>query len=87
MIVCQRCTNVVPTAFLIMGCDLNGCLDVWIHGIYRDNVLIWKCFLCCWPSAKSNVQKDNDLSLGGAKPLSELTLVYIVNRSLANKLY
>ena len=26
MVVCQRCTNIGPMAFLIMGCDLNGCM-------------------------------------------------------------
>ena len=33
IVVCQRCTNIGPTAFLIMGCDLNGCMfrcvDQW----------------------------------------------------------
>ena len=26
MVVCQRCPNIGPATFLIMGCDLNGCL-------------------------------------------------------------
>ena len=43
-------------------------------------------FRRCTDWSKRNVQKDNGLSLGGAKPLSGLTLVYIVNGSLANKL-
>ena len=34
--------------------------------------------------SKHNVQKNNGLSLAGAKPLSEPMLVYIVNRTLAN---
>ena len=33
MVVCQHCTNIGPTAFLIMECDLNGCMfgcvDQW----------------------------------------------------------
>ena len=43
-------------------------------------------FRRCTDWSKHNVQKDNGLSLAGAKPLSEPTLVYIVNWTLANKL-
>ena len=46
--------------------------------------LFW--FRRCTDWSKHNVQKDNGLSLAGAKPLSEPTLVYIVNWTLANKL-
>ena len=44
-------------------------------------------FRRCAYWSKHNIQKDNGLSLAGAKPiLSEPTLVYIVNWTLANKL-
>ena len=43
-------------------------------------------FRRCTDWSKHNVQKDNGLSLAGAKPLPEPTLVYIVNWTFANKL-
>ena len=43
-------------------------------------------FRRCTDWSKHNVQKDNGLSLAGAKPLYEPTLAYIVNWTLANKL-
>ena len=43
-------------------------------------------FLRCTDWSKHNVQRDNGLSMAGAKSLSEPTLVYIVNWTLANKL-
>ena len=33
---------------------MDACLDGWINGIHRDNVMIWKCFLRHWPSARGN---------------------------------
>ena len=43
-------------------------------------------FRRCTDWSKHTVQKNNGLLLAGAKPLSEPTLVYIVNWTLANKL-
>ena len=60
-------------------CDRHQCN---IHMSKDVTVLFRRC--TDW--SKQNVQKDNGLSLAGAKPLSEPTLVYIVNRTLANKL-
>ena len=54
-----------------------------IHMSKNVTVLFRRC--AYW--SKHNVQKDSGLSLAGAKPiLSEPTLVYIVNWTLANKL-
>ena len=60
-------------------CDRRQCN---IHKSKDVTVLFRRCTDC----SKHNVQKDNGLSLAGAKPLSEPTLVYIVNWTLANKL-
>ena len=60
-------------------CDRRQCN---IHMSKDVTVLFRRC--TNW--SKHNVQKDNGLSLAGAKPLSEPTLVYIVNWTLANKL-
>ena len=43
-------------------------------------------FRRCTHWSKHNLQKNNGLSLAGATPLSEPTLLYIVNWTLANKL-
>ena len=60
-------------------CDRRQCN---IHMSKDVTVLFRRC--AYW--SKQNVQKDNGLSLAGAKPiLSEPTLVYIVNWTLANK--
>ena len=55
-------------------CDIHMSKDVTV------------LFRRCTDWSKHNVQKDNGLSLAGANPLSEPTLVYIVNWTLANKL-
>ena len=60
-------------------CDRRECN---IH-MSKDMTVL---FLRCTDWSKHNVQKDNGLSLPGAKSLSEPTLVYIVNWTLANKL-
>ena len=60
-------------------CDRLQCN---IHKSKDVTVLFRRCTDC----SKHNVLKDNGLSLAGAKPLSEPTLVYIVNWTLANKL-
>ena len=60
-------------------CDRRQCN---IHMSKDVTVLFRRC--TDW--SKHNVQKDNGLSLAGAKPLSEPTLVHIVNWTLANKL-
>ena len=60
-------------------CDRGQCN---IHMSKDVKVLFRRC--TDW--SKHNVQKDNGLSLASAKPLSEPTLVYIVNWTLANKL-
>ena len=62
-------------------CDRSQCV---IHMSKDVTVLFRRC--THW--SKHNAQKDNGLSLTGAKPLSEPTLVYIqfVNWTLANKL-
>ena len=58
-------------------CDRRQCN---IHMSKDVTVLFRRC--TDW--SKHNVQKNNGLSLAGAKPLSEPTLVYIVNWTLAN---
>ena len=60
-------------------CDWRQCN---IHMSKDVTVLFRRC--TDW--SKHNVQKDNGWSLAGAKPLSEPTLEYIVNWTLANKL-
>ena len=60
-------------------CDRRQCV---IHMSKGVTVLFRRC--THW--SKHNAQKDNGLSLTGAKPLSEPTLLYIVNWTLANKL-
>ena len=60
-------------------CDRRQCV---IHMSKDVTVLFRRC--THW--SKHNAQKDNGLSLTGAKPLSKPTLVYIVNWTLANKL-
>ena len=60
-------------------CDRRQCN---IH-MSKDMTVL---FRRCTDWSKHNVQKDNGLSLAGAKPLCEPTLVYIVNWTLANKL-
>ena len=69
----------------------------WVTGDFRHQCDRGQCniymskdvtvlFRRCTDWSKHNVQKDNGLSLAGTKPLSEPTLVYIVNWTLANKL-
>ena len=68
------------TSDLIHQCDGRQCNIQMSKDV---TVLFRRC--AYW--SKHNVQKDNGLSLAGAKPiLSEPTLLYIVNWTLKNKL-
>ena len=76
--------------------DLLNKQSSWVTGDLRHQCDRRQCdihmskdvtvlFRRCTDWSKHNVQKDNGLLLAGVKPLSEPTLVYIVNWTLANK--